>query len=549
MTRPGRTADTRTQTARAVLILAALVCNLLAAPAARAAMFGYMTDASGIYRINTLTGAATLLYSGAPFNGATVAAGSGQRPSDGMLFFTFDNITNQPVYRWDPATPATAPVLLGNTGGAVPYLHRLAFHPTSGVLYALDINGTNIWSINQTTGAATNVSTITGFPGAVSGDIGFEPGTNNLYAVTYSGGTLRVYLVPLGGGAATQTGTITGMPAGANTVTSTMFNSAGTMFLGGSVADGGGNYNLYTAPVTGGAATTIGSMGNQAQDYGGVPAPPPQLAKSFAPSVVGTNSNSVLTLTLTNTYANAVRGAAVTDTYPAGVVNAPTPGGATTCGGAVTAVAGGNSVALTGGTIPASGSCTVTVNVRSAAVGSYANSVAAGGLTTILGFSDSAASATLTVALPNISVAKAASIVSDPFNGATNPKRIPGSFVDYTITVSNTGTGPADSNTVVITEPIPANTELFVNDLGGAGSGPVAFTDGAPTSGMTYTFTSLASAADDVSFSNDGGATYTYTPVPNGNGVDPTVTHININPKGTFQPTSSFQVRFRVRVK
>lgn len=539
----------RMVTKRTCLFLAALVFVLLLSPSVEAAMWGYMTNPNGIYRINTQTGAATLLYGGAPFDGATIVAGVGERPSDGMVFFTFNNITNQQVYRWDPATPATAPVLLGTTGAAVPYLHRLAFHPTSGVLYAFDINGTVLWTINQATGAATNVAAIAGFPGAVSGDVAFQPGTNNLYAATYTGGALNVYLIPLAGGAVTLTGVVTGLPAGGNTVTSTMFNSAGTMFLGGSVADSGGNYNLYTAPVTGGAATLIGSMGVLAQDYGSVPAPPPTITKSFNPTAVITNSNSVLTLTLTNTYGQGQRGAAVTDTYPAGVVNAPVPAGATTCGGAVTAVAGANTVSLSGGTIPAGGSCTVTVNVRSAAVGVYNNSIAIGGLSTVLGFNDAAGNATLTVALPNLTMVKASTAYSDPFNGTTNPKRIPASFVNYSIVVSNTGAGPVDSNAVVITDAIPANTELFVNDLGGAGSGPVAFADGAPSSGLTYTFTALGNGADDVSFSNNGGATYVYTPVPNGNGVDTTVTNIQINPKGIFTGNSSFTLTFRVRVK
>jgi hypothetical protein len=354
-------------TLRAGLILAGLAGGLMAPSTTLAAMWGYMTNPNGIYRINTSTGAATLQNGAAPFNGATLVAGVAQRPSDGMVFFTYNNINNQPVYRWDPATPAVAPVLLGTTGGAVPYLHRLAFHPTSGVLYAFAINGTSIYSINQATGAGTLVTAgITGIAANVSGDIAFEPGTNNLYMIAYTGApnAIRVYRLPLAGGAAVQTGIITGPPAGANTVTSLMFNAAGTVFFGGSVLAGGA-YNLYTAPLTGGPATTIGAMGQLAQDFGSVPAPPPTIAKSFAPTAVIPNSNSILTLTLTNTYTNAMRGAAITDTYPAGVVNAPVPGGATTCGGVVTAAAGGNTVALTGGTIPASGSCTVTVNVRS----------------------------------------------------------------------------------------------------------------------------------------------------------------------------------------
>jgi hypothetical protein len=71
-----------------------------------------------------------------------------------------------------------------------------------------------------------------------------------------------------------------------------------------------------------------------------------------------------------------ITGAAFTDTYPGTVLNAPTPGVTNSCGGSVTAVAATNSLALTRGTIPANGSCTVTVNVRSASAGSFTNTIA-----------------------------------------------------------------------------------------------------------------------------------------------------------------------------
>ena len=84
----------------------------------------------------------------------------------------------------------------------------------------------------------------------------------------------------------------------------------------------------------------------------------------------------------------------------------------------------------------------------------------------------------------------------------------------------------------------------------------MAFSNGTPTSALTYTFTSLASTTDDVAFSSDGGATFTYTPVANANGVDPNVTHVRINPKGTFAgdpvagaPSPSCTASFRVRIE
>jgi trimeric autotransporter adhesin len=154
----------------------------------------------------------------------------------------------------------------------------------------------------------------------------------------------------------------------------------------------------------------------------------------------------------------------------------------------------------------------------------------------------------------SLTVAKSSIAFSDPYNNTTNPKRIPGGFVTYSVVTTNGGAGTVDNNTTVLVDPIPANTALFVNDVGGAGSGPVAFTNGSPSSGLSYTFTSLASPTDDLSFSNDGGATFTYTPVPDANGVDANVTHIRINPKGIFAgnagpPSPNWTVSFRVRIK
>lgn len=275
----------------------------------------------------------------------------------------------------------------------------------------------------------------------------------------------------------------------------------------------------------------------------------PVISKNFAPDPILSGATSVLTITLTNPNSGtAITGAAFTDTYPAQITNSASPGGATTCaGGTVTALAGAGSVALSGGTIPAGGSCTVTVNVTSSTLGIHTNTIAAGGLTTTnAGASTLAATDTLTVTAP-LTLVKSAQTFSDPFNGTTNPKAIPGAFVDYSVVVTNPGPGVIDNNAVFVFDAVPANTDLFVGDVGGGGSGPVAFT--ALASGLTYSFTSLASTTDDVSFSNDGGATYVYVPAPNGNGVDPAVTHIRINPKGVFSASSSCQVLIRVRVE
>ena len=154
---------------------------------------------------------------------------------------------------------------------------------------------------------------------------------------------------------------------------------------------------------------------------------------------------------------------------------------------------------------------------------------------------------------PTLTYLKSVAVLSDPLNSTTNPKSIPGAMQVYTLRITNQGSGSVDNNTVAIVDAVPTNTALFVQDLGGAGSGPVAFTNGAPTSALTYTFSGPGNAGDDLEFSNNGGTSWAYTPVANANGCDPAVTHIRVRPKGTMAAASGagnpfFEVRFRVRV-
>ncbi len=166
-----------------------------------------------------------------------------------------------------------------------------------------------------------------------------------------------------------------------------------------------------------------------------VPTFPPTLAKAFSPTSILVNATSTLTLTLSNPNATpATLTAALVDTFPTGLVVAPTPNGATTCpGGTVTVTTGANSVTLSSGaTIPASASCTVSVSVTSATEGSYVNTIAAGALQTDVGDNAGAASATLTVTNPANNVVCSAPLnhaVANNTNG-TAINWITGSIVD-----------------------------------------------------------------------------------------------------------------------
>jgi uncharacterized repeat protein (TIGR01451 family) len=149
-----------------------------------------------------------------------------------------------------------------------------------------------------------------------------------------------------------------------------------------------------------------------------------------------------------------------------------------------------------------------------------------------------------------LTVVKLAIVRSDPVNGATNPKAIPGAIVEYQIVVTNPSANAADDGSVVVNDPLPEYIDLSVADIASLGSGPVQFVDGSPSSGLSYTFTSLGGTTDDVEFSDDDGATWTYEPVPDMDGIDANVTDIRINPKGAFAGNNAqFTLKFRVRIK
>ena len=153
---------------------------------------------------------------------------------------------------------------------------------------------------------------------------------------------------------------------------------------------------------------------------------------------------------------------------------------------------------------------------------------------------------------PDLLVTKQVQSVTDPVNGATNPKSIPGSAQQYTVKVTNQGTGPVDNNSVLIVDKVPTNTRMFVGNLGAPGSGPVAFVNGTPSSALTWTFTALNNLTDDLDFSNDGGTTWTYVPTADAQGCDAAVTDIRMRPKGTMPGqgvgSPNFELQFRVVV-
>lgn len=151
------------------------------------------------------------------------------------------------------------------------------------------------------------------------------------------------------------------------------------------------------------------------------------------------------------------------------------------------------------------------------------------------------------VVMPALSLQKLTEVVWDPVNAATNPKRIPGSIVRYTISVTNGGPGSIDAGTLVVTDPLPPDVELCI--AAPCGGGP-AFIDGTPASGLSFVY------ANDVAYSSTpgGGPPYDHPPSATPEGYDPNIRGIRIVPAGAMNGANGagspgFDLTFRVRVR
>lgn len=118
------------------------------------------------------------------------------------------------------------------------------------------------------------------------------------------------------------------------------------------------------------------------------------------------------------------------------------------------------------------------------------------------------ATGTYTVSTATLNVAKTSTVISDPFNGAVNPKRIPGAVVRYSIVVTNSGA--ANATNVVIRDAIPANTTyaastITLNAVGQTDAGGDDSADmGATNAGeVTATIGNLASGGGSATVTFD----------------------------------------------
>ncbi|MEL6870799.1 MAG: hypothetical protein AAFO81_13450 [Pseudomonadota bacterium] len=265
------------------------------------------------------------------------------------------------------------------------------------------------------------------------------------------------------------------------------------------------------------------------------------VAKAITPAVTSVGTATRLELTITNPNPLfAATSLSLADSYPADLVNAASPNVSNTCGGSIAAPSGAPSLVLSGATLAAGNTCTIGVDVVPTAAGLQTNTVAAGDASAAIDGNAISnllpATATVTATEPLL-VTKTVSIVSDPFNGASAPYAIPGAVAEYTIDVLNPGPGVIDTDGIRITDLIPDDVAFLNVPI--AGGLPVVLDDGSPASGLVL-------APDDLAYSDDDGATYSYTPA---SGADADVDGLQVIPSGSLPSGARFSVRFRVAVQ
>ena len=141
---------------------------------------------------------------------------------------------------------------------------------------------------------------------------------------------------------------------------------------------------------------------------------------------------------------------------------------------------------------------------------------------------------TLDVSVKTIVLSATTRTTWDPVSGSGQPRAVPGSRRRLTVDAFNPDLVAIDANSVAITVPL-ARGEAVAFDGDGSGSSTVfALSDGSPASGLSLRYTAPNSTSDDVDFSKDNGASWTFSPIPSATASVAQITHVRLRPQGSM---------------
>jgi uncharacterized repeat protein (TIGR01451 family) len=282
--------------------------------------------------------------------------------------------------------------------------------------------------------------------------------------------------------------------------------------------------NNAPASVTNSVAVSGGGQTNTSNDTASDPTTINQLpdltvAKSHTGNFTQGQVGATYSISVTNSgFAATTAAVSVTDTLPASLTATAIAGTGWSCVLATLTCTRSDALAA-GSSYPA---ITLTVNVSQSAPASVTNSVAVSGGGQTNTSNDTATDpTTINAGVPNITLIKSV----DPTG-----TQIPGTDLTYTVLYTNSGTAPAQN--FIIIDPNPANVDPLERVFHNVDFKVGSMTSAPGTSGLVASF----------SYSNDGGTTWTYTPVSGGGGApagyDRNVTNIRWSFAGNLSQTS-----------
>lgn len=528
----------------------------------------YLPDTGVLYTINQVTGVAT---AGPTITGVG-SGGDMAFNSSGTLYVV--NSSRQVFTASLAGGAATSLGTITFPGGATPAPIGVIFDG-SNTMRVETQNPSSLYTVNLGTMAASSPVTLGGGT-ASTGDLGNATVPDPDLSITKTSGVTTVYqggpvtytiVVTNNTSAYAVTGTVTDtVPATVTGVTWTCAASAGSSCA---AASGSGNTistsatlapsGTATYTVSGTVSTTAtGTLSNTASvavpsfltdttpgnnsatdtDTINVQA---DLSLTKTDGVASVTAGSTVTYTIVvknaATSTGASNGSIVTDTVPAVITSVTwtcgTPTLSATCGAAS---GSGNTINTTANLpIGATLTYTVTGTLSVSATGTLANTASivapASGVSDPTDLSrtgagnNSATDSDTITAIPSVALVK-----------SVNPtgNQIPGTDLTYTIAFTNNGGVAARS--LVISDPIPANTDFKVGSV----------TSSLGTTGLTVA----------VAYSNNNGTSYAYTPVSGGGGAaagyDRNVTNVRWTFTGNLSqtpPNNAGSVSFIAKIR
>jgi uncharacterized repeat protein (TIGR01451 family) len=365
--------------------------------------------------------------------------------------------------------------------------------------FSVNVTGAAAGTQNNTTGNVTSTEGGTGGTASASINVVAPPSIAKAFgvaAIPLNGTTsLTLTVTNPAANAVAETGVaftdtlpagiVVGTPNGlTNTCggTATAVAGSGSITLtGGTIATGSncavhvnvtGTASGNFTNTTGGVTSTNGGTGNTATAILTV-ASPPTITKAFGVATIPLNGTTSLTFNVSNPNAAvALTGIAFTDNLPAGLVVATPNNLNSTCGGTATAVSGAGSASLSGGTLAANASCTVSLNVQGTTAGVKNNSVQ---VASTEGGTGNTSNASVTVVSPPV-IIKAFGAASIALNGSTS----------LTFTIQNNNTTQTLSG-VGFSDTLPAGLVISTpnGQVGTCGAGTITATQGTNVISLT----------------------------------------------------------------